>query len=502
MTVQPRLHMEGITKSFPGVQALEGVSLDLRPGEVHALVGENGAGKSTLVKIITGIHPGFSGVYEYEGAPARFRSIRDAQEAGISMVHQELNMMADLTVAQNIFIGRESPSLRISDRDLDRRAQALIDNYEIGVDPRAPLRDLTVSKAQIVEIARALSFQTTKVLILDEPTAALSEAESAELLDRVRGLRERGVSIIYVSHRMHEIMDISDRITVLRDGIRVGTLETASTTMDEIIELMVGRQVVNAPKSASTVPAEAAVVLEADRLSSADVTDVSFQLRAGEILGFAGLVGAGRTETMRILAGADPATGGRITVKGEPVAFRHPRDAVRAGIAYLSEDRKRYGLAVGLSVADNTALPSYDRLSWGPVVRGRQVAEATRRYVDRLRIKTPSIRQLVRNLSGGNQQKVVLAKWLLHDVDILIFDEPTRGIDIGARSEIYGLMRELVAEGKSIILVSSDLDEVLHLSDRVVVMCEGRKTGELDISQATQIKIMELATAQEAREAA
>ena len=502
MTVQPRLHMEDIAKSFPGVQALKGVSLDLRPGEVHALVGENGAGKSTLVKIITGIHPASSGTYEYEGAPARFRSIRDAQEAGISMVHQELNMMADLTVAQNIFIGRESSSLRISDRDLNRRAQNLIDDYEIGVDPRTPLRDLTVSKAQIVEIARALSFQETKVLILDEPTAALSEAESAELLDRVRGLRERGVSIIYVSHRMHEIMDISDRITVLRDGIRVGTLETASTTMDEIIELMVGRQVVNAPKSASTVPADAAVVLEADHLSSADVTDVSFQLRAGEILGFAGLVGAGRTETMRILAGADPATGGRITVKGEQVAFRHPRDAVRAGIAYLSEDRKRYGLAVGLSVADNTALPSYDRLSWGPVVRGRQVAEATRRYVDRLRIKTPSIRQIVRNLSGGNQQKVVLAKWLLHDVDIFIFDEPTRGIDIGARAEIYELMRNLVAQGKSIILVSSDLDEVLHLSDRVVVMCEGRKTGELDISQATQIKIMELATAQEAREAA
>ena len=279
MTVQPRLHMEDIAKSFPGVQALKGVSLDLRPGEVHALVGENGAGKSTLVKIITGIHPTFSGVYEYEGAPARFRSIRDAQEAGISIVHQELNMMADLTVAQNIFIGRESPSLRISDRDLNRRAQALIDDYEIGVDPRTPLRDLTVSKAQIVEIARALSFQETKVLILDEPTAALSEAESAELLERVRGLRQRGVSIVYVSHRMHEIMDVSDRITVLRDGTHVGTLETASTTMDEIIELMVGRQVVNAPKSASAVPADAAVVLEADRLSSADVTDVSFELR-------------------------------------------------------------------------------------------------------------------------------------------------------------------------------------------------------------------------------
>ena len=498
----PRLRMEGITKSFPGVKALKGVSFDLRPGEVHALVGENGAGKSTLLKIMTGIHPDYSGVFEYDGAPVHFRSIRDAQEAGISIVHQELNMMGDLTVAQNIFIGRESRSLFISDRELNRRAQRLIDDYDIGVEPTALLRELSVGKAQLVEIARALSFPATQVLILDEPTAALSEAESLDLLERVRRLRDSGVSVVYVSHRMHEIMAISDRVTVLRDGENAGTVATADTTMNGIIEMMVGRQVINAPKTRSNVPRDAPVVLRADSLTSPDVKGVSFTLRAGEILGLAGLVGAGRTELMRIVAGADRASSGTVEVRGRARTFRHPHDAIRAGIAYLSEDRKRYGLAVGLSVADNTALPSYDRLSWGPVVRGRQVAEATRRYVDRLRIKTPSIRQIVRNLSGGNQQKVVLAKWLLHDVDIFIFDEPTRGIDIGARAEIYELMRNLVAQGKSIILVSSDLDEVLHLSDRVVVMCEGRKTGELDISQATQIKIMELATAQEAREAA
>lgn len=498
----PRLRMEGITKSFPGVKALKGVSFDLRPGEVHALVGENGAGKSTLLKIMTGIHPDYSGVFEYDGAPVHFRSIRDAQEAGISIVHQELNMMGDLTVAQNIFIGRESRSLFISDRELNRRAQRLIDDYDIGVEPTALLRELSVGKAQLVEIARALSFPATQVLILDEPTAALSEAESLDLLERVRRLRDGGVSVVYVSHRMHEIMTVSDRVTVLRDGENAGTVATADTTMNGIIEMMVGRQVINAPKTRSNVPRDAPVVLRADSLTSPDVKGVSFTLRAGEILGLAGLVGAGRTELMRIVAGADRASSGTVEVRGRTRSFRHPHDAIRAGIAYLSEDRKRYGLLLGLSVADNSVLPSYDLVSTGPVVRNGAVSRATRRYVDQLRIKTPSIHQAARNLSGGNQQKVVLAKWLLRDVDILIFDEPTRGIDIGARAEIYQLMNDLAAEGKSILLVSSDLDEVLHMSDRVLVMCEGRLTGELDIADATQVKIMELATKQEERDAA
>ena len=497
-----RLRLTDVSKTFPGVTALSGVSFDLRPGEVHALVGENGAGKSTLVKILTGIHSDFEGSYEYNGAPARFRSIRDAQQAGISIVHQELNMMADLTVAQNIFIGRESSSLFINERALNERAQRLIDDHDIGVCPRALLRDLTVSKAQLVKIARALSFPSTRVLILDEPTAALSEAESAELLRRVEQLRQRGVSIIYISHRMHEVMAIADRITVLRDGANVGTLQARDTDLDRIIELMVGRQVINAPKERSTVAPDAAVVLEARHLSSGVVKDVSFTLRSGEILGFAGLVGAGRTETMRLVAGADRAVSGSLRVHGAEASFRNPREAIKAGIAYLSEDRKRYGLVVDLSIADNTALPSYDRLSAGPVVREREVQACARRYIKALRIRTPSAGQLVRNLSGGNQQKVVLAKWLLRDVEILIFDEPTRGIDIGARAEIYQLIRDLVAEGKSVLLVSSDLDEVLHLSDRIVVMREGRKTGELDIDEATPVSIMELATRQEEGHAA
>lgn len=310
------------------------------------------------------------------------------------------------------------------------------------------------------------------------------------------------MSVVYVSHRMHEIMAVSDRVTVLRDGENAGTVATADTTMNGIIEMMVGRQVINAPKTRSNVPRDAPVVLRADSLTSPDVKGVSFTLRAGEILGLAGLVGAGRTELMRIVAGADRASSGTVEVRGRTRSFRHPHDAIRAGIAYLSEDRKRYGLLLGLSVADNSVLPSYDLVSTGPVVRNGAVSRATRRYVDQLRIKTPSIHQAARNLSGGNQQKVVLAKWLLRDVDILIFDEPTRGIDIGARAEIYQLMNDLAAEGKSILLVSSDLDEVLHMSDRVLVMCEGRLTGELDIADATQVKIMELATEQEERDAA
>ena len=497
----PRLRMEGITKSFPGVKALKGVSFDLRPGEVHALVGENGAGKSTLLKIMTGIHPDYSGVFEYDGAPVHFRSIRDAQEAGISIVHQELNMMGDLTVAQNIFIGRESRSLFISDRELNRRAQRLIDDYDIGVEPTALLRELSVGKAQLVEIARALSFPATQVLILDEPTAALSEAESLDLLERVRRLRDGGVSVVYVSHRMHEIMAVSDRVTVLRDGENAGTVATADTTMNGIIEMMVGRQVINAPKTRSNVPRDAPVVLRADSLTSPDVKGVSFT--PGRRDPRPGGSGGGREDRAHAdRGGGRPRLLGHRRGPGRTRSFRHPHDAIRAGIAYLSEDRKRYGLLLGLSVADNSVLPSYDLVSTGPVVRNGAVSRATRRYVDQLRIKTPSIHQAARNLSRGNQQKVVLAKWLLRDVDILIFDEPTRGIDIGARAEIYQLMNDLAAEGKSILLVSSDLDEVLHMSDRVLVMCEGRLTGELDIADATQVKIMELATKQEERDAA
>ena len=494
------LEMHDISKSFPGVLALKNASFELRRGEVHALVGENGAGKSTLVKIMTGIYGEYSGDYRFAGEPAQFKSIRDAQHAGISIVHQELNMMNDLTVAQNIFIGRESAGFLVSDAELNRRAQELIDQFGINVSPTALLRDLTVGKSQMVEIARAMSFPATKVLILDEPTAALSEAETEELLEKIGELRQHGVAVVYISHRMGEIMRIADRVTVFRDGQYIDTLDIPSTTVDEIIKRMVGREVVNAPKESSTVPADAEVVLKAEGLTTHEVHDVSFELRRGEILGFAGLVGAGRTETMRLVCGADQPRSGTLTVHGRARVLHTPRDGIRAGIAYLSEDRKRYGLVLNLSVTDNTVLPSYDRLARGWVVLEAQCREKAQHFVNLLRIKTPNVGQVVKNLSGGNQQKVVLAKWLLRDVDILIFDEPTRGIDIGARAEIYALMQELVGAGKSIILVSSDLNEILHLSDRIVVMCEGSKTGELNISEANQVNIMELATTHVAKE--
>jgi ribose transport system ATP-binding protein len=486
--------MSNISKSYPGVLALKNASFELRAGEVHALVGENGAGKSTFVKIMTGIIGDYSGDYEYLGEKTQFRSIRDAQQAGISVVHQELNMIGDLTVADNIFIGRESASFAISERELNNKARQLIKEYDIGVSPTALLRELTVAKAQLIEIAKAMSFATTKVMIFDEPTASLSDKEIKDLLTRIERMRAKGIAVVYISHRMNEIMEVSDRITILRDGEYIETLNTSDCTVDDVIRHMVGREVINAPKTHSNVDIEAKAVLSVEHLSSPDVHDISFDLRDGEILGFAGLVGAGRTETMRLICGADKSSSGVVRVHGKPVRIGHPNDAIRAGIAYLSEDRKRYGLVLNLSVVDNIALPSYDSMSRGPVIADAKCHRQASRYVSDLKIKTPSILQLARNLSGGNQQKVVLAKWLLRDVDIFIFDEPTRGIDIGARAEIYDLMLGLVDQGKSIILVSSDLDEVLHLSDRIFVMSEGRKTGELDISEANPVKIMSLAT--------
>ena len=488
------VRMTGIMKSFPGVMALRGARVDLHAGEVHALMGENGAGKSTLMKILSGIYRPDAGTVEVAGTEVTLDGPRAAQAQGIGIIHQELALMNDLTVAQNIFIGRESSSFRISDRDLNRRAQALIDEFEIGVDPRTLLRDLSVGKAQMVEIARAMSFAETQVLILDEPSAALSEGETIELLAKVDQMRARGVSVVYISHRMNEIMQVADRVTVLRDGDYVDTLKTASCTVDDIIKRMVGREIDNSQKQSSDVPADAEVVLRARGLTSSAVRDVSFELRRGEILGFAGLVGAGRTETMQILCGADPWGTGEIEVHGMPMHFTHPKQAISAGIAYLSEDRKRYGLVLNLSVTDNTVLASYDKLSTGWVVRQAECRKAAERYVAALRTKTPSVNQIVKNLSGGNQQKVVLAKWLKEMPEVLILDEPTRGVDVGGKAEIYRIINELAGEGVAIIMISSELPEVLGVSDRIAVMCEGTLMDILDTAEATQENIMALAS--------
>lgn len=491
------LDMKEIDKKFPGVHALKNCSFSLRKGEVHALIGENGAGKSTLVKIMTGIYHEYNGEYFFLGEKVRFQTIKEAQQAGISIVHQELNMMNDLTVAQNIFIGRESEGFFCSDKVINKKAEALIRDFDIQVKPTDTLRSLSVGKAQMVEIARAMSFDATRVLILDEPTAALSEGEAEELFQKVLALKKKGIAIVFISHRLGEIMRIADRVTVMRDGAYIDTLNINACTTDDIIRLMVGREILEAPKQKSNVKEGAPIVLEVKHLKSDKVKDVSFRLRKGEILGFAGLVGAGRTEVMRLICGADHRSSGEITIGGTNCSIRHTKDAIDSGIGYLSEDRKRYGLVLGLSVAENTVLSSYDKLSVMGFVREKCCNSETLSFIRKLKIKTPGPGQLVKNLSGGNQQKVVIAKWLLRDIDILIFDEPTRGIDVGAKAEIYGLMEKLIEEGKSIIMISSDLTELLRMSDRVVVMCEGRITGELDIEEANQKVIMEMATKQE-----
>ena len=489
------LTMKGIDKSFPGVHALDHVDLEVRKGEVHALMGENGAGKSTLMKVLTGIYTKDSGTITYEGKEVEFHGPKEAQEAGIVIVHQELNMMNHLTVAQNIFIGREfMKGGIIDDAKMNAESKKLFDQLGINIDPTEKMGNLTVGKQQMCEIAKAISHKA-KVIIFDEPSAALTEAEIEELFKIIRDLRDQQLGIIYISHRMDEIKVITDRVTVMRDGGYVGTLITKDCTKDDIINMMVGRVIYEDPKTQSMVAPDAPVVLKVEHLNAGKmVQDVSFELHKGEILGFSGLMGAGRTETARALFGADPKESGDIYVNGKKVDIKSPKDAVALGIGYLSEDRKRYGIVVDKSVAENSTMAHLKNFVKGLFIDKRKEEDATQDYIKRLNTKTPSTDQLVVNLSGGNQQKVVLAKWLVKDCDILIFDEPTRGIDVGAKSEIYHLMNELVAQGKSIIMISSEMTEILRMSDRIVVMCEGKKTAEIDIAAATQENIMHAAT--------
>ena len=489
------LTMKGIDKSFPGVHALDHVDLEVRRGEVHALMGENGAGKSTLMKVLTGIYSKDAGTITYEGKEVEFHNPREAQEAGIVIVHQELNMMNHLTVAQNIFIGREyMKGFLIDDARMNLEAKKLFDQLGIDINPAEKMGNLTVGKQQMCEIAKAISHEA-KVIIFDEPSAALTEAEIEELFKIIRDLRDKQMGIVYISHRMDEIKVITDRVTVMRDGTYVGTLITKDSTKDDIVNMMVGRVIYEEPKTHSMVAPDAPVVLKVEHLNAGKmVQDISFELRKGEILGFSGLMGAGRTETARAIFGADPKESGDIYINGEKVEINSPQDAVKHGIGYLSEDRKRYGIVVGKTIAENSTLASLEEFIKGRLIDRKKERDATQKYVDRLRTKTPGIDQLVVNLSGGNQQKVVIAKWLVRNCDILIFDEPTRGIDVGAKSEIYHLMTELAAEGKSIIMISSEMPEVLRMSDRIIVMCEGRKTAEIDIADATQEKIMHAAT--------
>ncbi len=489
------LTMKDIDKSFPGVHALDHVNFEVKRGEVHALMGENGAGKSTLMKVLTGIYTKDSGSITFEGKEVEFHNTREAQDAGVVIVHQELNMLGHLTVAQNIFIGREfKKGVKIDDKKMNEEAKKLFEKLHIDIDPSETMSDLTVGKQQMCEIAKAISHEA-KVIIFDEPSAALTESEIEELFKIIRDLREQNLGIVYISHRMDEIKVITDRVTVMRDGTYVGTLITNECTKDDIINMMVGRVIYEDPKTQSAVPADAPVVLKVEHLNAGRmVQDVSFELRKGEILGFSGLMGAGRTETARAIFGADPKESGDIYINGEKVTINSPQDAVRCGIGYLSEDRKRYGIVVQKTVAENSTMACLQNYMSGLFINKRAEKKVAQEYVESLATKTPSVDQLVVNLSGGNQQKVVIAKWLINDCDILIFDEPTRGIDVGAKNEIYKLMNKLASEGKSIIMISSEMTEILRMSDRIVIMCEGRKTGEVRIEEATQEVIMNMAT--------
>ncbi len=489
------LTMKDIDKSFPGVHALDHVNFEVRKGEVHALMGENGAGKSTLMKVLTGIYTKDSGSIVFEGRETEFHNTREAQDAGIVIVHQELNMLGHLTVAQNIFIGREFKSgIRIDDKKMNEEAAKLFQKLNINIDPTETMSNLTVGKQQMCEIAKAISHKA-KVIIFDEPSAALTEAEIDELFKIIRDLRKQNLGIVYISHRMDEIKVITDRVTVMRDGGYVGTLITSECTKDDIINMMVGRVIYEDPKTESKVPKDAPVVLKVENLNAGRmVNNVSFELHKGEILGFSGLMGAGRTETARAIFGADPKTSGTIYVNGKKVEINSPQDAVKYGIGYLSEDRKRFGIVVQKSVAENSTMATLENFVKGLFINKRSENKISNDYVESLATKTPGVDQLVVNLSGGNQQKVVIAKWLIRNCDILIFDEPTRGIDVGAKNEIYKLMNRLAEEGKAIIMISSEMTEILRMSDRIVVMCEGKKTGEIDISEASQESIMNMAT--------
>ena len=491
----PLLVMKGIRKSFPGVQALRGVDLDVHAGEVLALLGENGAGKSTLMKVLGGAHRADAGVLEMDGAEVSFGSPQEARAAGITVIYQEFNLIPELTAAENIFLGQEATWAGFVARGEERRRAAdLFRKLGVAIDLDAPCSRLTTAQQQLVEIARALA-RDARIIVMDEPTAALTAGEVSRLFEIIRDLQSRGIAVIYISHRLDEIFALADRVVVLRDGRNVGTRPLEGLERRVLIEMMVGRELADEYPRRTTTPGPVRLAVSGLCRDKA-VRDVSFTVRAGEILAIAGLVGAGRTETLRLIFGADKRHAGDIVLDGRLLDIRSPRDAIAAGIGLLTEDRKLQGLVLGQSVRENFALPNLGPFSQFGFVDGRREREAFGRHVDQLRIKVPHQEERARNLSGGNQQKVVLAKWLERDCEVLFFDEPTRGIDVGARHEIYLLMNELAARGKAIVMVSSELPEVLGLADRILVMHEGRITGEIASGPTvTQEEVMRLAMA-------
>jgi len=495
MSSAPLLSMRGIEKSFPGVHALRGVDLDLAAGEVLALLGENGAGKSTLMKVLGGAHAADSGDLVLDGRPARFRSPHDARAAGIAVIHQEFSLVPGLTAPENIFLGQESARAGFFPRGEERRRAAeLFGRLGVAIDLDAPVSRLTTAQAQATEIARALA-RDARIIVMDEPTAALTTAETDRLFAIIRDLARRGIAVIHISHRLDEIFALADRVVVLRDGRNVGSRPVAGLGRGELIGMMVGRELAEEYPRRTVAAGGVRLAVQGLRRGRA-VRDVSFAVRGGEILALAGLVGAGRTETLRLVFGADRRDAGEIAVDGRPLAIRSPRDAIAAGIGLLTEDRKLEGLVLGRSVLENFSLASLDRLSRAGFIDGRAERTAFDRHAGQLRIRVPHPAERAGNLSGGNQQKVVLARWLERDCEVFLFDEPTRGIDVGARHEIYLLMNELVARGKAVVMASSDLPEVLGMADRILVMHDGRVTGEIiNGPGVTQEQVMRLAVA-------
>jgi ribose transport system ATP-binding protein len=489
------LQMRGISKRFQAVNALQDIDFDLTSGEVHAVCGENGAGKSTLMKILSGELRPDTGEISLRGESTSFTSTREAQRAGIAMIHQELNLVPHLSVAENMFLAREPQRFGFIDRTrINADARRWLERLGLAIEPKALVRSLSVAQRQMVEIAKALSLDAA-ILIMDEPTSSLTESETSTLFGVVRDLRRAGVAIVYISHRLNELPEIADRVTVLRDGRRVSTGNFADTRIDDIVVRMVGRPLDDKYPQPTRVPNGAVLMHVAGLTRSGVFRDIEFDLRRGEILGFAGLVGAGRTEVARAIFGADRFDAGSIHVHGKALKARSPRDAIRRGVAYLSEDRKAHGLAIDMTVAHNVSMANLAALSdrFG-FIRLRDEEHAARRYIDLLGIRTPSARQLARLLSGGNQQKVVVAKWLFRDSRILFFDEPTRGIDVGAKYAIYRLLDELAARGIGVVLISSDLPEILGMTDRVAVFRGGRITGVLETRRTSQEEIMRFAS--------
>ncbi|HLI06482.1 MAG TPA: sugar ABC transporter ATP-binding protein [Ktedonobacteraceae bacterium] len=496
-STEPIVELKGVAKHFGGVQALRGVDFRLFPGEVHALVGENGAGKSTLVKILAGIYRPDAGALKIGGEVVELRSPTQAQSLGIAVVQQEPMLFPDLDVAENVFMGRHPRDRfgRVDWKRMYREVDQLLASLGVSLDPHTPVQGLSVAEQQLVEIAKALSLRA-RVLVLDEPTAALSPHEVEELFTIVKQLRERGVAILFVSHRLEEVFAIAGQLTVFRDGTHIITAPVSEMSTEEIIKHMVGRELSNLfPKGEAEI---GEVVLEVRHLTRPGVfSDVSFLLREGEILGFAGLVGAGRTEVARVLFGIDRAESGEIWLKGKHVQIRSPQQAMESGIAYVPEDRHQQGLVMNFSIAANVTLPILQKVSRLGLVDPRREQKLASAYAGQLRVRSTGVEQLVSALSGGNQQKVVLGKWLATNPSVLILDEPTRGIDVGAKSEVHRIISELAAHGLAIILISSDLPEVLAMADRVIVLHEGHITGEFARSEATQERVMFAATGQD-----